>query len=314
MRPNKVLIHNPLPYGGFKCFDHKHNDDIQKDILFRSKPDPELFSEQYNAFVSTLENTGLEVISLSEILGHDMVMKFVEEFSINPNFVYTRDALITLPWEPEGYIRGSMQKLIRQTEPIVMEIAAKNLGLRPIIKVPEHLFLEGGDVIPFEFNGKRMLLMGFGRRTTLDTIFYLKDTLIQDGIVDEIIGFSLASWRINLDGGCVPISNNLVIMHESSLLSAYRFTKTDQTQIEPKSFFEEMGYQILAAEQHETIFKQACNIFCCGEKKIICYNMSQTTLAQLGETDLNIYPIDGSELVIGTGGPRCMTRPIYTHG
>jgi len=73
----------------------------------------------------------------------------------NPNQVYTRDALITLPWEPAYYTRGQMKAEIRRPESDVMEAAVKALGLRELVHLLEGLLLEGGDVIPFGREGRR---------------------------------------------------------------------------------------------------------------------------------------------------------------
>ncbi|UKY47883.1 hypothetical protein [Streptomyces inhibens] len=76
----------------------------------------------------------------------------------NPNQVYTRDALITFPWLPGRYIVGSMLSPIRKAEAATMEAAALMLGMEPLLRIPEHLLLEGGDAIPFSREGRRTVL------------------------------------------------------------------------------------------------------------------------------------------------------------
>ncbi|MFJ9854871.1 arginine deiminase family protein [Streptomyces sp. NPDC101150] len=56
--------------------------------------------------------------------------------------------------------------------------------------------------------------------------------------------------------------------------------------------------------------QEACNYVCLGPGEAIGYDMCQPVVRALREHGLNLTTVPGSELVKGTGGPRCMSRPV----
>jgi N-dimethylarginine dimethylaminohydrolase len=191
-----------------------------------------------------------------------------------------------------------------------MEVAARVLGLEPLLRLPEGLFFEGGDVIPFSLEGQRTLLVGYGRRTQLSTLEFLANALIPRDI-DEIVGVELAPWRINLDGGLVPVADDVIIAHPASILSAVRLNAGGSEPIKLLEVLRDLGIQIIAVTQEQSLDKQACNCLCLGNRRIICYDMTPNAVSQLTTAGIEVLTIPGSELVKGTGGPRCMSRPLY---
>lgn len=189
VKPEAFLVHDPVAVGAFEIMEGI--DDpvlLEENLLIRAPPDVRLYAEQHRAFVELLRKQVKNIIYLSELIGDH---ESFQAARINPNQVFTRDSLITIPWIPDGYIVARMVKPLRQSESDIMEAAVKKLGLREIIPLPEHLFLEGGDVIPFSRNGIRTLLVGYGRRTRFETLYFLREVLIPH-YVDDIIGIELA--------------------------------------------------------------------------------------------------------------------------
>jgi N-dimethylarginine dimethylaminohydrolase len=311
IKPKRVVIHNSANFKALNKLTGLSNDQLRTKYLFKDIPDQGNFCEQHEAFVSQLKQRIGQVISVSEILGPSNLPTYKCYLEENCNHVYTRDSIITLPWVPDGYILGNMKAPIRQQEPIVMRKIAEILGLREIVKIPGTLFLEGGDVIPFSYDGKRVLLIGYERRTSKEALFFLRETLIRDGLLDEIIGFELAEWRINLDGGFVPIANDVAVTHPDSILGGLLLGKDCTQEIDPLSYFKELGYTLIEAEKNESIFKQVCNCFCMGERQIMAYNITNRVNQLIMRQGIEVVGIEGTELVKGTGGPRCMTRPLY---
>ncbi len=307
-KPKQVIVHNPVEFGGFNCFDNSNK--ITSTLLFRDKPNPVRFSEDHNNFVDSMLKENLDVIKLSELLSESERRDFQNVFFNNPNFVYTRDSLITLPWVSGGYILGNLKMPIRKCESLVVNAAVINLGLNKIIDLPSHLILEGGDVIPIAFNNKKVLLIGYNRRTMWETIDFLHKTLIPLGIVDEIIGFKLAEWRINLDGCFLPVNSATIVCQFDSILEASLFCKNMTIEkIDPITYFEHVGFNFIPVKIDESIYQQVCNIFCTGNGSAFAYDLSDAVSSRL--SNMKVINVTGSELVKGTGGPRCMTRPIY---
>ena len=163
-KPKKVIIHNPVKFGSFKQFVLFKKEVIKENLLFRETPDSIRFSEEHDLFSEQLKKANVEVLNLTSLLTKEQFQKFSKHFEVNPNFVYTRDAIITIPWEQDGHILGVMGKQIRKCESEVMKQVARNLKLRPIVRLQEELILEGGDVIPIVLGDKRTLLIGYNRR------------------------------------------------------------------------------------------------------------------------------------------------------
>ncbi|MEG3918557.1 arginine deiminase family protein [Microcoleus sp. T3_A4] len=312
LTPKAVIVHDPSDYNVFSHLKNLPSQELQENYLFRALPDAQLFREDHQDFANSL-NRELKTFYVSDILrlkGEEISQQFSSYLTTNPNLVYTRDAIITMPWVPDGYIIGRMVKKIRQKEPEFMSSVAKLLGLKPILEIPEGLFLEGGDVIPICYQEKKYLAIGYGRRTTRETLDFLISELLPKGIIDGIIGIELAQWRINLDGGMVPVAEDCIIAHPESLISGVLLDGSE-TAINPINFFKDIGFNFIEVTQEESLYKQACNCFCLGGRRIFAYDLCERVQDLLKKSDVEVIKVKGQELVKGTGGPRCMTRPIY---
>jgi N-dimethylarginine dimethylaminohydrolase len=312
--PKAVVVHDPTDYHVFSHLKNLPTQELQENYLFRAFPDAQQFRKAHQDFANSLTQE-LKTFYVSDILrlkGEEIGQQFSSYLSTNPNLVYTRDALVTLPWVPDGYIVGRMVKKIRHKEPELMSGVAKLLGLKPILEIPEGLFLEGGDVIPISYRHKKYLAIGYGRRTTRETLDFLISELLTKGIIDGIIGIELAQWRINLDGGMVPVAEDCIIAHPESLLSGVLLDGRSETAINPVNFFKDLGFNFIEVTQEESLYKQACNCFCLGGRKIFAYDLCERVQDLLKKSNVEVIKVRGQELVKGTGGPRCMTRPIYT--
>lgn len=306
--PDAILVHDPTPHGALDVLAAESDaDTLQERYLFRDWPDPQLFAAQHQAFVTAIEETGTPVLRLAEVLDGDPVLEAV---AANCNQVYTRDALFTLPWLPDAYVLGRMHAPIRRPEREVMAAAMDRLGLRRLLEVPEGLVLEGGDVIPFVSGGSRTLLIGYGRRTTRETLDFLAEALIPDHL-DGILAVRLAPWRINLDGGMVPVAEDVIVTHPESLLEGVHIDATGSREVDFLGTLREQGVSVIEAARDESIFQQTCNFLCLGNREVISYDLTPRLAPLLSAHEIKAITVPGSELVKGTGGPRCMSRPLY---
>jgi arginine deiminase len=179
-----------------------------------------------------------------------------------------------------------------------------------LISLPEDLFLEGGDVIPFSREGRRTLLVGHGPRSSREALFFLQQTLIPEH-ADEIIGIELSHYRMNLDGGLVPVCEDVLVAHVASIGKCVLLDAHGSHAIDVLAMFRDLGYRLVESTQEESIYQQACNCLCLGDRKIIYYDLCDRMRRLLEEHDVTVITVEGSELVKGRGGPRCMTRPFY---
>ncbi|WP_058041058.1 arginine deiminase family protein [Streptomyces roseifaciens] len=110
----------------------------------------------------------------------------------------------------------------------------------------------------------------------------------------------------------VPVAEDVVVAHPDSVLSSVRFSAAGQERFDVLGMMLDIGMQIIDVTQDESLFRQACNSLCLGNRRIICYDMTPSALRRLEEAGVEALAVAGSELVKGTGGPRCMSRPIYS--
>lgn len=306
--PKAFLVHDPVPLGALGVMDGVADaETFEETTLFRARPDPVGYGAQHEAFVTLLRAHSECVIYLRDVIGDHETFRAA---AWNPNQVFTRDSLITVPWLPDRYLRGRMAKPLRRAESDAMAAAVERLGLVELIRLPEGLYLEGGDVVPFTRDGRRTLLVGYGPRTRLDALRFLRHRLIPEAL-DEIVAIDLAEWRMNLDGGLLPLADDVVVADLSSVRGGLLLDAAGERPIDVPGMLRELGMRIIDATREESVYAQACNCVCLGGRKVICYDLCDRVYELMLRHGLEVYRTPGSELVKGRGGPRCMTRPIY---
>lgn len=305
--PVRVVVHDPAAAGALDLLAGVPAMRLEERYLFRSHPHPETFAAQHAALVAALERAGAEVIRLADVVGESDVWPRVRA---NPNQVYTRDPVITLPWLPGWYVAGAMRKAIRRPEVSVMRSALQALGLRELFAMPAERFLEGGDVIPFVREGRRALIVGFGPRTARQSLDLLCAGLMPWAL-DEIVAVGLPESRMNLDGVLVPVADDTVVAHPGSIETAVLRDPAGERQVDVLGLLRDLGMTVVEVTREESVAMQACNCVCLGDRRLVCYDLAGRVVRALVERDIDVRTIPGSELIKGTGGPRCMTRPLY---
>ncbi len=306
--PTAILVHDPVAAGAMDVFQGRGNQpDAAHELLFREGPDIEHYATQHRALVDELRSQVAHVWYLSELVGD---LPGFTATATNPNHVFTRDALITLPWVPDGYICSNMKRTLRRDEWRLLATAVERLGLTEIVRLPDDVILEGGDVIPFVWGGRRILFVGVGRRSNFRALEFLRSALMP-GIADEIIGIELADWRMNLDGGFVPVAVDVLVCDTDSILGAWRMDQRGPARLDLWKMLDEMGIRVIDTPREESVYAQSCNCLCVGERRIVYYDLCPRVAEQLRQHDIDVRLVPGSELVKGRGGPRCLTRPIY---
>ncbi|MGK5545002.1 dimethylarginine dimethylaminohydrolase family protein [Streptomyces sp. URMC 127] len=307
-RPEVILVHDPVPFGALEALQETPAAEMEERMLFREQPDTERFAVQHRAFTKAIADAGVAYRYLADLVEE------AECFSAaytDPNLMFARDAAITLPWSPDVYLPSRMAKPLRRAEVPILSAALEALGLSRVEwGGQEDAYLEGGDVVPFSREGNRCLLVGYGRRTTLDAVRQLRKALIPD-LADEIFAIELAPWRMNLDGGLLPVADDVVVTHAPSVLSTLHLDARGERRVDLFAALRELGMTIVETSQDASWLQQTCNYLCVGERTVIGYNMATPVLRDLRQVGVTVIEVAGDELVKGRGGPRCMSRPVY---
>jgi N-dimethylarginine dimethylaminohydrolase len=304
--PRCVLVHDPAATHSFGRLSGVPSSELERRFLFRAIPDRERFAREHAALVRVLQDAGVEVVYFHDVARREHLARLDD----NPNHVYTRDSAITLPWLPGRFIRGAMRKPVRRHEPDVLASALNALGQSEVLAMAAGLFLEGGDVIPFAREGKRSLLVGFGPRTLRASLETLRDQLMPWAL-DELIGIQLVPERMNLDGALVPVTNDTLLIEPTSIVQSWLIDQRGETFVDVIRLLADGGMEPIQVTRAEATTMQACNCVCLGNRRVVMYDLCARVAQALEARHIIVFTIPGAELIKGTGGPRCMTRPIY---
>jgi N-dimethylarginine dimethylaminohydrolase len=303
--PVRVLVHDPAETRALERLLEIPAGDLAERSLFRAHPDPDRFAREHAALVASFDSAEIEAVRLADVVD-EHGRRALEE---NPNHVYTRDAAITFPWLPGRFMRGAMRQPVRRGEPDVLASALGALGLEEL-RAPHECFLEGGDVIPLAHGGRRALLVGYGPRSSRDGIEALWRHL-HPWALDEIVGIEIVPERMNLDGVLVPVTDDTVILDRSSIVRSFLLDASGARPVEVLALLCELGLEPIEVTREEAAVLQACNCFCLGGRRVIAYELCERVAEEVRARDIEVRTVPGHELIKGTGGPRCMTRPLY---
>jgi N-dimethylarginine dimethylaminohydrolase len=303
--PARILIHDPADGAGLTSINRERLGECN----FLGLPDGEAFSAQYRAFRHALADK-VELITLGDLLSDDP--EYLIEADSNPNLMFVRDSSVTLPWAPDVYIPGRLALPSRAKEAAVAGRALQRLGLRRAFDFADDEYIEGGDVLPAMDGGKRILMIGFGVRTTKAAAIRLALELIPRHL-DQIIGLSHDPSLLHLDTGFTILPNRVMLaaagmFHSGFLIDESRSLRS----IDPIAHAEAMGFTILRCDKAEAIAHERCNLLPVGRGDYLAFDMPAELKAELEDkAGIAITCLAGSEIAKATGGVHCLTRPVY---
>ncbi len=281
-----------------------------EEINFIAEPTAVKLYDEYDEFVRVLKSNGATLNFLEDMLEGDADFKY--EAQNNPNLMFMRDSSITLPWAPEVFIPARLALSSRSDEPALAARALNHLGLTSVIEFSDDEYLEGGDVLPVMHDGKRLLIVGFGTRTTQSAAVAMALKLIPK-YIDRIIGLKHDPDLLHLDTGFTVLPGNTIfaaggMFHDGFIIDENKTLMT----IDPIQYAEDLGFTIMRTDKQEAILHERCNMVPLGDGNYVAFDMPADLKQDLEQaTGISIKVVEGIEIAKATGGVHCLTRPVY---
>lgn len=256
----------------------------KKEFLFRSPAKYEKMREEHARYVEFLRDEGVEVILTQD--------------TVCPNLLFTRDvasvtkraALLMRPTHPA-----------RCFEPVYLKKVFGSMDI-PILEIARGK-AEGGDLVYLDEN---TLMIGFGPRTNLDGVKAVEDLVSE--VVKTILAVPLPSFRVHLDGALMILDRDVAIAHPGSLLFPAKFLQEEELVLIP-DFLKEEGFDLIEVTDEEAQ-NFGPNLLVVKPGVVVSYSWNRRIISELEERSMEVFSLEGHELVKAGGGPHCMTCPV----
>jgi N-dimethylarginine dimethylaminohydrolase len=275
-----VLLKNPQA-----AFKSQKTIDLQwQDLNFIDKPDFKKSVTQYENFIDILNDNNVEILYIPE----DEITSL--------DSIYTHDPIFMTP---NGAVIGNMGKTQRKPETIMMKNYLNEIGVPIFGEIINDATLEGGDVIWID---EKTVAAGLTYRTNNKGIDQLRKILSTISI--EVISVDLPHWNgpvdvLHLMSLISPLNENLFLIYKKLLpISLLKLLK----KLDIKTIS-------IADEDYDSL---GCNVLPLSTTKCLITSGNDKTFKIIEENGIEVIEFQASEICYkGSGGPTCLTRPIY---
>ena len=275
-----VILKNPQA-----AFKSQKTIDLQwQDLNFIDKPDFKKSITQYENFIDILNDNHVEILYISED----------EKTSLDS--IYTHDPIFMTP---NGAVIGNMGKTQRKPETIMMKNYLNEIGIPILGEIINDATLEGGDIIWID---QRTVAAGLTYRTNNKGIDQLRKILSTISV--EVICVDLPHWNgpvdvLHLMSLISPLKEDLFLIYKK-LLPVGLLKLLKQLDIKTIS---------IADEDYDSL---GCNVLPLSTTKCLITSGNDKTFKIIEENGIEVIEFQASEICYkGSGGPTCLTRPIY---
>ncbi|KAB3532491.1 arginine deiminase [Alkaliphilus serpentinus] len=256
-------------------------------------------------------------------------------FYINPlpNLYFTRDPGVVIG---NGLSINKMKTPARDRETMFLEYIYRYHPLFKKESTPlwydykETFSIEGGDVLVLSDS---VVAIGCSERTSARGIEILSERLFENSNIKQVLAIHIPFTRayMHLDTVFTMIDYDKFTIYPGveGLLKAYQLTPGKTVpKVEPMESLNVAlkkalklpavdliqsggGDEITAAREQ---WNDSTNTLALAPGRVVTYNRNEASNETLRNHGIEVVEIEGSELVRGRGGPRCMSMPLVREG
>ncbi|WP_396916260.1 arginine deiminase, partial [Mycolicibacterium sp.] len=294
-------------------------------------------AHELSAYLRTLEPAALAHVLMAGMTFNELPFSGAElslvrlmhhggDFVIDPlpNLLFTRDSSFWIG--PRVAITSlALPARVRETSltDVIYAHHPRFLGVRRAYE-SRSAPVEGGDVLLL---APGVVAVGVGERTTPAGAEALARSLFDDDLAHTVLAVPIAQERaqMHLDTVCTMVDVDAVVMYPNIVdtLSAFMIhrvpggVRIDDEKPFVRAAAEAMGIDKLrvidtgldpvTAEREQ--WDDGNNTLAVAPGVVVAYERNAETNARLGDSGIEVLPIEASELGTGRGGPRCMSCP-----
>lgn len=245
-----------------------------------------------------------------------------------PSMYFMRDHGVTMK---KDILVSSMFNDARKREPLFLKAIIehhpefKDVRILPTEPMPRGI--EGGDILVLS---QDTLLVGLSQRTSEQAIETLAQRLlIESPVLEQVLVMQIPIKRayMHLDTVFTMVDCDKFLFFPGirDVVYMYRLTRGKDNKVMAeqlgtlKSGLEQaLGHSVqiiysggsTSYEASREQWNDSTNTLAVSPGKVIVYNRNQLTNKALRKAGIEIIEVEGSELVRGRGGPRCMSLPL----
>jgi len=252
-------------------------------LFFLEQPNLTQATHDADAFIAALQSRGIDVKCLPA------------DPRLTLDALYARDAALTCN---KGVILANMGKANRVPEPDVLGDYLRAQNIPVAGRISGSGKIEGGDVAWVD---EKTLAVAHGYRTNAEGIRQLRDILGNDA---DVVVVPLPHWNGPND-----------VLHLMSFFSPIAPRKAViYSRLMPVPFRElllEKGYSFIEVPDSE-YDSLGCNVLALAPNVVVMAKGNPQVKAALQASGCDVIDYDGREISWkGSGGPTCLTRPLW---